>query len=195
MHCQVAQVLPSLETATTDELLAFTRDVVRLHPAEEWHAYVAEAIWQCSLPDVPPLRPVAYVRRIARRLRRMDEASSMGRQAVRDRTRRVVGHVTVHGYTRPDGSVSEERLEGGALLYSEARGYVPAGRDDDSGDLAPERCRRRWVETDDPDERRLQRAQVDGIPRREMADRLGWTTERVTAAWWRLYRRRRAISD
>ena len=193
-HCRTAPIaLPSLDTATTDELLAFTRDVVRLCPAEEWHAYVAEAIWQCSLPDVPPVRPVAYVRRIARRLRHAAEASSLGRQEVRGRHRRVLlGHVTVCGYVRPDGSISEECLEGGALLYSEAGGYVPA-RDPDGEPSRQGRRHRPWVETDDLDERSLQRAQADGIPRREMAERLGWTSERAEAVWRRLYRRRRAI--
>ena len=194
--------LLALDIADSTALAEFTRSQCHL-PASDW-PWVAEALWTVRRRLADLDIPVAYVRATAVRLRLAVEASTFGRQVVRDRHRRAIGHVTVGSfYRRSDGSLMESLIAVQAGVPSEAIPFVPlegqappVARESPAGKTESRQKRAanmqaQWVDTDDPDELALQELQMRGVSRRLAGDRLGWSDAQVEKVWKRLYRRRK----
>lgn len=187
----------ALDQGDQAALVAFTREVCHL-PSSDW-PYVGQVLFQLATRIGQLENPAAYIRKVAGRLKEQAESSLFGSQVVLDEHRRIIGHASVGGYVTEDGTVAEEMLQGRLGENGAALGYVPIDvtRTNHAIPCDPQ-CRRadewqgKWVPTEDPDERDLQRMQMQGVPRTQVAARLGWDEQRVNRVRLRLWRRRRA---
>lgn len=191
-----SEAMAALDCGDEAKLVTFTVEDVHLKKRDvHW---VMLALFQCRkhLARMGEAdNPTAYVHRVAKRLKCRDEEQFMGRHTVYDEDgSRPIGSVVVGSYFNREGALIDYQHGGQALGFQPAPGIDGVA---EVGKSARERRVERhnakpMVGALDDDERAVQKAQRQGISRREIAGVLGWDQRRVERTWKRLHRRLRA---